>query len=142
MSTAASARERVLAAVPALEGLLAAGAAGDEVRSDALAAGDEDGVVERLVAGRLAHPITGQVFRHQGRQDPDHHDVRAVRIRLQLSGVQARADVVLQLQRRATVRLAIEMNNERTELLRIEVATERLTEKGDEVAQVGGRIAP
>src|SRR6185503_2480102 len=41
MSAAASARERVLAAVPALEGLLARGAAGDEVRSDALAAGDD-----------------------------------------------------------------------------------------------------
>jgi len=41
MSTAADARERVLAAVPALEGLLASGAAGDEVRSDGLAAGDD-----------------------------------------------------------------------------------------------------
>jgi len=41
MSAAASARERVLAAVPALEGLLARGAAGDDVRSDALAAGDD-----------------------------------------------------------------------------------------------------
>ena len=41
MSAAASARERVLAAVPALEGLLTDGAAGDEVRSDALAAGDD-----------------------------------------------------------------------------------------------------
>ena len=46
MSTAAAARERVLAAVPALEGLLASGAAGDEVRSDA---GPARGAFERLV---------------------------------------------------------------------------------------------
>jgi hypothetical protein len=39
MPSSASARERVLAVVPALEGLLARGAAGDEVRSDALSAG-------------------------------------------------------------------------------------------------------
>ena len=40
MPADAAARERVLAAVPALEGLLARGGAGDEVRSDALSAGD------------------------------------------------------------------------------------------------------
>jgi hypothetical protein len=41
MPPAASAREQVLAVVPALAGLLERGAVGDEVRSDALSAGDD-----------------------------------------------------------------------------------------------------
>ena len=71
-----------------------------DVDLDVLAAGGEDRVVEGLVAGGLAHPVARKVFGHQRRQDADHHDVRAARIRLRLGGVEAGPDVGFQLQRR------------------------------------------
>ena len=41
---------------------------------------------------------SGQVFGHQRRKDPDHHDVRAARVRLGLGGVEAGAHLGFQLQ--------------------------------------------
>ena len=73
-----------------------------DVDLDVLSAGVEDRIVEGLVAGGLAHPVAGQVFRHQRRQDADHHDVRAARIRLRLGRVEAGAHLGFQLQCRAS----------------------------------------
>ena len=70
-----------------------------DVDEDVLAAGREDRVVEGLIAHRRAHPAARQILRHQGRQDPDHHDVRPVRAGLGLGGIQTGPDLRLQFQR-------------------------------------------
>ena len=72
-----------------------------DVDQDVLAAGGEDRVVERLVAGRLAHPLARQVFGHQRRQDTDHHDVGAGLVGLGLRRVEAGPHLGFELQSRA-----------------------------------------
>ena len=70
-----------------------------DVDQDVLATGGENRVVERLIAGRLAHPTARKVFGHQRRQDADHHDVRAAGVGLRFRGVEAGPHIGLQLQR-------------------------------------------
>ncbi len=64
--------------------------------------GGEDRIVEGLIARRGTHPVLGQVFGHQGRQDADHHDVRTMLGGLALGRVQAGPHLVFQLQGGAT----------------------------------------
>lgn len=70
-----------------------------DVDGHVLAASGEDRVVERLISRRLTHPAVGKMLGHQRRQDAHHHDVRAVLVGLDLGGVEAAPDLLLEVQR-------------------------------------------